>query len=77
MKIYLKWAAIIIGPFILIVAGIILWMTKFSEGYSREDLDESYNEDQVRRLQIQKAEKDYADELWKRQQAPKTGPSGN
>ncbi len=77
MKIYLKWAAMILGPFLLIVAGIVIYVTKFSQGYTREDLDESYNEDQVKRLQIQKAEKRYQDDLWRRQNAPKTGPGSN
>lgn len=73
MKIYLKWTFLIIGPFLLIVGGFVWYLTANEARYSRDELDESFNEEQVHRLQIEKAEKKYLDQQWRKQNEPKTG----
>ena len=74
MKIYLKWSLLVFGPFLLIVAGVAWWMTRNPDNYSREELDKSYNKEQVQRLLLERAEKKYLDEQFQRAQKPKTGP---
>ena len=73
MKIYLKWTFLIIGPFALIVAGVVWYRMANPEGYSRDELDESYNEEQLQRLQAERAEKKYLDQQWQKSNRPQTG----
>ena len=68
MKFYLKWSMLILGPFALIVAAFIWWRMTAPPSYSRDELDSDYNKQQVRRLQLERAEKERLDEEWREKQ---------
>ncbi len=70
MRFYLKWSAIILGPFALVVAGFIWWQVRNPDRLSRDELDSSFNRDQVERLQLEQRDKLRLEKQWQQQNRP-------
>ena len=66
MKFYLKWSALILGPFALAVGGFIWWTLENPDGYSRDQLDSDYNREQVNRLMLERRDKERLEERWQK-----------
>lgn len=67
MKFYLKWSALILGPFALVVGGFIWWQAKNPGQFSRSELDDNYNRAQVERLQLERRDKMRLEEKFQKQ----------
>ncbi|MEM7146946.1 MAG: hypothetical protein AAF591_17580 [Verrucomicrobiota bacterium] len=68
MGIYLKWSSIILLP--ALIAGVFIFyqLHQQSETSVREDLDRSYDAQQIKRLERQRAEKARLDQEYQRKQ---------
>ncbi len=54
--IYLKWSLIILGPFLILAAAFFYYLHVFRDKATWEDLEESFMERQIERLEEERME---------------------
>jgi hypothetical protein len=68
MGIYLKWSTIILGPAAIAAGFIFYYLHQNQDAIDRQDLDRSYDAQQIERLERQRMEKARKDAEYQRKQ---------